>query len=76
MHIDTVYRPILLFNTQYLQALYQKAEALFFNCEYERALVLYERGRRHRPNMTEFSAGAIKARQAIASQYQTLRTYT
>ena len=42
-----------------------QAEALYGMGEFERALVLYERGARSRPDMIAFSRGGHKCREAI-----------
>ena len=48
-----------------LQALYQKAEALYSMGDFEHALVFYHRGNKLRPEQQEFRLGIQKAQEAI-----------
>ena len=48
-----------------LQGLYQKAEALYYQGEFELALMFYHRGRKLRPELQEFRLGIQKAQEAI-----------
>jgi len=48
-----------------LQALYQKAEALYNKGNFEMALVFYHRGSQIKPDRPEFRLGIQKAEQAI-----------
>lgn len=47
------------------KGLYQKAEALYANGEFELALVFYHRGHKLRPELQEFRLGIQKAQEAI-----------
>jgi hypothetical protein len=49
----------------FLQGLYQKAEALYYQGDFEKALVLYHRGNKQRPEVQEFRLGIQKSQEAI-----------
>ncbi|KAJ1549133.1 Tetratricopeptide repeat protein 25, partial [Nowakowskiella sp. JEL0078] len=52
-------------NQEFFKGLYQKAEALYAQGDFELALVYYHRGNRLRPEMHEFRIGIQKSREAI-----------
>ena len=49
----------------FLQALFQKAEALYSMGDFEHALVFYHRGNKLRPEQQDFRLGIQKAQEAI-----------
>jgi len=51
----------------YYKGVFQKAEALFNQGDFEMALVFYHRGNRNRPEMQEFRLGIQKAQEAISN---------
>jgi hypothetical protein len=48
-----------------LQGIYQKAQALYYQGDFEMALVFYHRGHKLRPELQEFRLGIQKAQEAI-----------
>ncbi|KAJ3048602.1 Tetratricopeptide repeat protein 25, partial [Rhizophlyctis rosea] len=50
---------------QFFKGIYQKAEALYAQGDFELALMFYHRGNRLRPELDEFRIGIQKAREAI-----------
>ena len=51
----------------FLQGLYQKAEVLYSQGEFELALMFYHRGHKLRPELQEFTRGINKAQEAIGN---------
>lgn len=49
----------------YLQALFQKAELLFMEGEYETALAYYNKGFKQRPDIQAFQDGIFKSHDAM-----------
>lgn len=47
------------------QGIYQKAQALYYQGDFEMALVFYHRGHKLRPELQEFRLGIQKAQEAI-----------
>ncbi|KAL8599825.1 hypothetical protein ACOMHN_027632 [Nucella lapillus] len=55
----------------FYKGILQKAEAMFYNGDFELALVYYHRGRRLRPDIQDFSLGIQKASEAIENSVGT-----
>ena len=55
----------LNFHVLILQGVYQKAQALYYQGDFEMALVFYHRGHKLRPELQEFRLGIQKAQEAI-----------
>ena len=49
----------------FFQGVYQKAQALYYQGDFELALVFYHRGHKLRPELQEFRLGIQKAQEAI-----------
>ncbi|KAJ1341819.1 hypothetical protein BSLG_003592 [Batrachochytrium salamandrivorans] len=60
-----VYTRALAIHPTDKHCLYQKAEALYAQSDFELALMYYHRGHRLRPELNEFRTGIQKAREAI-----------
>ena len=56
---------ITFYDSNYLQGLYQKAEALYSKGDFEYALLYYHRGYKLRQDQEEFKLGIQKAQEAI-----------
>jgi len=54
-------------NKDYWRGMFQKAEALFMQGDFEFALVFYHRGNRLRPDLDSFRLGIQKSREAIVN---------
>lgn len=61
----TFHKIIKYIYADFLQGLYQKAEALYAKGEFEWALMFYHRGFKLRPELQEFRLGIQKAQEAI-----------
>lgn len=55
----------LVIDKNFIKALYQKAEALYYMGEFEHSLVYYHRGLKIRPDLERFQQGVNKAQKAI-----------
>ena len=58
-------RFILFYMYFFKQGVYQKAQALYYQGDFEMALVFYHRGHKLRPELHEFRLGIQKAQEAI-----------
>lgn len=52
-------------NPNYIKGLFAKAEALYFQSDFEFALLFFHRGHRLRPELGEFRLGISKSQEAI-----------